>query len=139
MLWRVYNKYEDGSEVDQIVASKTPITQYPIRDKIVMSNVNRFKYRVENHFPPGFIVKDGKKYIVPMWVEVHPETEWEDIDYVNPYAKPVTEVETWKVESNSGTYKVTLSNGNYKCNCMGYSRLKDKSKGCKHIIQIKTK
>ena len=117
MLWRVYNKYEDGSEVDQIVASKTPITQYPIRDKIVMSNVNRFKYRVE----------------------IHPETECEDIDYVNPYAKPVTEVETWKVESNSGTYKVTLSNGDYKCNCMGYARLKDKSKGCKHIIQIKTK
>lgn len=139
MLWKVFTQYNDGRIVDSIVHSKEPIKQRPSQDGIQFSSVNRFAYEVEHHFPPGFVNKDGKRYLVPMWIEVHPETEWCDIKYTNPYAKPKVETNSWKVESNSGTYRVTLNSGEYKCNCMGYFRLKDRSKGCKHIIQIKNK
>ena len=136
MLWSVRTKYSDGQTTDELVYSEKPITIYPKRDKIVSAIVNRFKYEIEYHFHPClFNSSNGKKYIVPMWKEVHPETTYDDITWIRPEPPKERKVSK-KIEGSMGTYKTTYdpNKKTYKCTCMGFWR----SKGnCKHVKSLK--
>lgn len=135
MLYTVKIVYDDGRVTDDIVSSPTPITLYPKRDKIHSSVVSVHKYEVEGSFHPGLhTASDGKKYIIPKWTEVHPDTTYDDIVWIQPKQKKVIE----HIEGSVGTYKTTYdpNKNTYKCTCMGFW----KSKGnCKHVKALREK
>ena len=135
MLYTVKIVYDDGRVTDEIISSPTPISLYPVRDKIHSSIVSVHKYEVEGSFHPGLhTASDGKKYIIPKWIEVHPETTYDDIIWIQPKQKKVIE----HIEGSVGTYKTTYdpNKNTYKCTCMGFR----KSKGnCKHVKALREK
>ena len=71
-------------------------------------SVSMFKYRHEHHMPPALMVAhNGKKYIVPTWIEVLPETTLDDVEWIKPVPKDTVKVKdeiksnTWRFESKS--------------------------------------
>lgn len=110
-------------------------------------SVTIFKYRYEHYIPPTlFNANDGKRYILPTWQEVLPETTISDIEWVKMIltdevktkVKEKIEENTFKFESKSDPgsfYTVTKKGDKYKCTCPGSFRAFDKE--CKHIKQIK--
>lgn len=111
----------------------------------LISHASRlFKYEYEHHsLPPTLFVSsvDGQKYIVPTWQKVHPETTLQDIEWIKPVKIEIpVEKETWRFESSSEKglfYKVTKQGDQLKCNCSGFWRAKDRSKGCKHVQEVR--
>ena len=97
-----------------------------------------FKYDYEHHIPPALTNVRGKKYIVPIWQEVLPETTLNDINWIKPKLKvkekPV--IKTHISGSGLGEYttKYYPESGKYHCTCPGYWR----SRGnCKHVKEMK--
>jgi hypothetical protein len=135
MLYNVNIVYDNGQSTSKIIHSVTPISLYPKRDKIKSSVVSVHKYKVEGSFHPGLLqLDDGKKYIIPKWIEVHPETTYDDIIWIQPKQKKVIEHNVGSV----GTYKTMFdpNKNKYTCSCMGFWR----SKGnCKHVRALKEK
>ena len=135
MLYNVNIVYDNGQSMSEIIHSVTPISLYPKRDKIKSSVVSVHKYEVEGSFHPGLLqLDDGKKYIIPKWIEVHPETTYDDIIWVQPKQKKIIEQNVGSV----GTYKTVYdpNKNTYKCTCMGFFR----SKGnCKHVKALREK
>jgi hypothetical protein len=135
MLYNVNIVYDSGQTTSEIIHSVTPISLYPKRDNIKSAVVSVHKYEVEGSFHPGLLqLDDGKKYIIPKWTEVHPETTYDDIVWIQPKKKKVIE----HIEGSVGTYKTVydLNKNTYKCTCMGFWR----SKGnCKHVRALKEK
>ena len=99
-----------------------------------------FKYDYEHHIPPALTTMGGKKYIVPIWQEVLPETTLDDINWIKPKLKsrikekPV--IKTHISGSGLGEYttKYYPESGKYHCTCPGYWR----SRGnCKHVKEMR--
>ena len=139
-LWKFSKMSEDKYETKIIHTADRTFKINPKQDGhgIVVS---RFRYRYEDPvMPPALIKSQGKHYIIPTWQEVIPGTTLEDINWIKPVKKQ--KARAWLFTSSSDSnvkYKVTLKEGKFKCNCMGYIRVKDKDKGCKHIQTIKRK
>ena len=104
--------------------------------------VQRFFYEVEDSMVPPRIFENnkGEKYIVPHWIKVHPNTSNDDIRVKKSKRKYIKK-DVFTVTSESGDYHVKFDpyTKQYSCDCMGYWRVKDKKKGCKHIIEIRDK
>jgi len=136
MLYNVEIVYDDGRSITELVHSEKPLTIHPKQDGIRTTKVNVHKYEIEYHLPPTIFSSptDGKKYLVPMWVEIHPNTTYDDVKWIKPKEKKVIE----HIQGSMGEYKTTYDpNKNvYKCTCMGFWR----SKGnCKHVKALKEK
>ena len=135
MLYDVNIVYDNGQATSEIIHSNTPPTFYPKRDNIKSAVVSVHKYEVEGSFHPGLIqLDDGKKYIIPKWIEVYQETTYDDIIWKQPKQKKVIE----HIQGSVGTYKTMFdpNKNKYTCSCMGFWR----SKGnCKHVIALKEK
>ena len=135
MLYTVKIVYDDGRVTDDIISSQPPLTLHPVRDGIRSSIVSVHKYKIEGPYHPGLhTASDGKKYIIPKWIEVHPETTYEDIIWIQPKQKKVIE----HIDGSMGKYKTTYNpnKNTYKCTCMGFWR----SKGnCKHVKALREK
>ena len=86
----------------------------------------------------GFINQNGKKFHVPSWTEVHPETSFDDlIVEKKPFEELFDEPKEWKFESSTGgkTYTVKYNkHGNLSCDCWGYIA----HKKCKHIKEVES-
>lgn len=86
----------------------------------------------------GFINQNGKKFHVPSWTEVHPETSFDDlIIEKKPFEELFEEPKEWKFESSTGgkTYTVKYNkHGNLSCDCWGYIA----HKKCKHIKEVES-
>jgi len=111
---------------------------------IISNGVYVFKYTYEHHsLPPTLFVSpvSGKKFIVPTWQEVHPQTTLLDIEWIRPVKVEVpVEKNTWTFESSSDPghfYTVKQSGLKLTCNCSGFYRAKDREKGCKHAQQVR--
>ena len=135
MLYTIKTVYDDGRVTDDIISSQPPLTLHPVRDGIRSSIVSVHKYEIEGPYHPGLhTASDGKKYIIPKCIEVHPETTYEDIIWIQPKQKKVIE----HIDGSMGKYKTTYNpnKNTYKCTCMGFWR----SKGnCKHVKALKEK
>ena len=61
-------------------------------------NVEVFRYTYKHPIlPPSlFTGQDGKKFIVPIWKEVLPETTLEDINWVKPKPKKVDDSDEYE-------------------------------------------
>jgi hypothetical protein len=135
------NKY--GNRRTRIIYN--PTTQFSFNPKNIGSHfhIRIFKYEYKHLIlPPTLLKLNGKKYLMSGWKEVHPQTELNDIIWLKPKIKtePKFEKETWEFKSSSSDslYKVVKFDlNNYKCNCPGFFRAKDKDLGCKHIQEVK--
>ena len=135
MLWKCSVKYSGTDHyVDEIRYSEGPLmvdTQ-----NIVSLEATRLMYVSDSHVPPFFYTSyvTGKRYLMPMWIEVHPLATLDDVKWNVP-KPPKKKPETFKVKDY--IIKYNPDKKIYICNCQGYFRVKDKSIGCKHIQQLK--
>ncbi len=142
MLYKFQNLNKYGNLRTRIVHSPegTPFS-FNSKGLGTFVNVEVFKYTYEHPFIPPhlFIDKDGKKYIVPIWKEVLPETTLEDINWVKPKPKKVSDEEhKFKFESKSNPghfYTVTVTGEKVDCTCSGKWRAKDRQ--CRHMKDVK--
>lgn len=140
MLWNVIKRFNDGSETNELIYSPSVINLSPKQDGIKSAVVSVFRYEFNHYMSPNlYIANDGKKYILPSWIEVHPETTANDINWIRPVIKEPKTTEVVKTEGSLGyTYKTTYdsSKNTYKCTCPGFWR----SKGnCKHVKALREK
>ena len=105
--------------------------------------VRRYKYEYHHELiPPSLLNIGGKRYIVPTWQEVLPETELSDINWIKPEPKvkqePIVEISTSSSDPNK-TYKTIYypESGKFHCNCPGRWRAFDGK--CKHIKALELK
>ena len=105
--------------------------------------VKVFKYEYHHEInPPSLANIGGKKYILPTWQEVLPETELSDIKWIKPKPKvkqePIVEIHTSSSDP-SKTYKTIYypETGKFHCNCPGRWRAFDNR--CKHIKSLEKK
>ena len=102
--------------------------------------VKRHTYKVpySNVGKGGFINQDGRKFHVPSWTEVHPETSFDDIVVdKKPFDELFTEPEKWEFKSASSDkiYNVKRNrNGDLSCDCWGYIA----HRKCKHIKEVES-
>jgi len=137
-LWKFSNYNKHGNIRSRIFHTES--SQLSINPngfgKFIMARM--FLYEVEESLmPPRLFETNGKKYIVPNWIEVHPKTTMNDIKIKKKKIRVVKDIHT--VQSGSGEYKVRFNPNTekYTCDCMGFWRVKDKVKGCKHIIEVR--
>ena len=140
----IFQIWEDG-KYREVTQKSSQFSYKPKGHKFV--NVQRLTYQHEHGWmPPVLSVFNGKKYILPTWVEVHPDTQLSDIRWERPTTKPKgPEVITKEFISKSNpdiTYearKVTLPTGKiqFSCNCPGVWR--SKTRECKHIKENMSK
>jgi len=104
--------------------------------------MSRFKYEYESAKPPSLANINGKLFISPGWVEVHPMTTLNDIDWIKPQSLEIKnekiKIQEFKFESKSSPgsfYKVTVENNKVDCNCAGKWRAKDRQ--CRHMKDVK--
>ena len=99
-----------------------------------------FKYDHDHYMSPSLVNIGSKRYIVPTWVEVLPETRLEDINWIKPKVKKVkkskTIIKTFNSGSSDATYttKFYPDSGKYFCDCPGSWR---SFGNCKHIKQMR--
>ena len=99
-----------------------------------------FKYDYKHHMPPSLANIENKRYIMPTWEEVLPETTLNDINWVKPKpsVKKIENPNEWKFESKSdpGSYYVVtqVSDFKVKCTCTGQYRAKDRK--CRHMKEV---
>ena len=105
--------------------------------------VKIFKYEYHHEInPPSLANIGGKKYLLPTWQEVLPETELNDIKWIKPKPKVKQEpiiVMTVSSSDANKTYKTVYypDSGKFHCNCPGRWRAFDGK--CKHIKSLELK
>ena len=134
MLYKVKTLFEDGTETNELVYSKTAYSNTPKISKIRSCVVISFRYKHLLPAEPILITSalDKKKYIVPSFQEVHPQTELSDIEWVRPIVKKQKTI--FEVIGSTGdkyTVNYNPNNKSWKCTCQGFWRAKDRQ--CKHI------
>ena len=104
-------------------------------------HVQMFKYEYKHEIlPPSLVTFGDKKFIVPTWQKVDPNTTLNDITWIKPKPKKEkrakTVIKTHISGSGLGEYttKYYPESGKYHCSCPGYWR----SRGnCKHVKELK--
>jgi hypothetical protein len=142
MIWKFSNLNKHGNIRSRIIyrPDGEGFKYYP-KGLGPFIDVVRFKYEYkEQMIPPHlFTGSDGKKFIVPTWQEVLPETTINDINWIKPeLVKVKPKKNEWLFESSSDPglfYKVNQVGDKLSCNCPGTWRAKDRQ--CKHIKEVK--
>jgi hypothetical protein len=134
------NKYDTLRNRIIHVSDSKPFTHYPNYGPIVGSRV--FKYEYTGSISPALATFNGKKYIIPLWQEVLPETTLNDIEWIKPQieAPSPAQPNVWKFQSESSPdvqYIVRQNGSKLSCNCPGVWR--SKIRKCKHIFEIEKK
>jgi hypothetical protein len=114
MIWKFSNLNKHGNIRSRIIyrPDGEGFKYYP-KGLGPFIDVVRFKYEYkEQMIPPHlFTGSDGKKFIVPTWQEVLPETTLDDINWIRTEIKTIKpEKNEWLFESSSDPgliYKVT--------------------------------
>jgi len=141
-LWKFTNLNKHGNYRSRIIHTKGALS---IPGSGFGSTIfaNRFKYEYTHPvMSPGLTVLNGKKYLMPLWKEVDPNTTLDDIEWIKPKPKvkqePIVEISTSSSDPNK-TYKTIYypESGKFHCNCPGRWRAFDGK--CKHIKALELK
>jgi len=115
-----------------------------IPDGSKRNGAHRILYYHKHPYSPALYTnQEGKKFIVPTWVEVHPATKLCDIRWEPPVVKKQAkkEIKTFVSSSDASIkYQTSITHlptgeVKYYCNCPGKWRAKDGE--CKHIKSLK--
>jgi len=134
-LLKSYKTYKDGTHTEEVFYNPTTNYSYKPESGVVSHLIKIHKYEITGTMPPSLITDvKGKRYIVPQWIEVHPQTQLSDISFKKPVKRPRADIQV-----KTGNYKTTYNTTTkmYKCTCMGYFRAKDRR--CKHIKALEEK
>ena len=136
MLWKLTTTNKYGNLRSRIVHSDGALTIGQGFGSFVGVKLFRYESRTPYH---GIMTSpiDGKNYLTPDWIEVHPQTTLADIVYNAP--KPEKEKPTqwdFKSDSSDAVYKVRYNGVKLTCNCPGSWRAFDRR--CKHIKSVES-
>ena len=138
MLFEVFHKDKEGELVSSIEyreSSAYDLTKEQLKSDLTI--VRPFKYVSKSPFY-GLVSQDGKKFMIPDWVEVRSDTIYQDLKYNPPRKKKQkAEIFEFKSSSGNGVYQVRKSSdGSLRCNCPGTWRTKG---NCKHVKELRSK
>ena len=136
MLWKFTNTNKYGNLRSRIVHSEGALKVG--RGFGSFQSAQRFRYESRSPYF-GLMVSptNGKKYLTPDWIEVHPQTTLADIKHeALVVIEQPKEKNEWIFESSSGDgfYKVRQVGVTLKCTCPGSWRAADRR--CKHIKSV---
>jgi hypothetical protein len=136
MLWKFTNTNKYGNLRSRVVYADGALKIG--RGFGSFQAAQRFRYESRSpYFGLMVLPADGKKYLTPDWIEVHPQTTYNDIVHNAPEVveAPVQKNE-WIFESSSGDgfYKVRQNGLKLTCTCPGSWRAADRR--CKHIKAV---
>jgi len=134
MLWKFTNTNKYGYLRSRIVHSEGALKIG--RGFGSFQAAQRFRYESRSPYF-GLVEIQGKKFLTPDWIEVHPQTTLTDIKHEAPAVVEIpVQKNEWMFESSSGDgfYKVRQVGVTLKCNCPGSWRAKDRR--CKHIKEV---
>jgi|MDSZ01.2.fsa_nt_gb hypothetical protein len=146
-LWEFTNKNKYGNLRSRVVyrPDGEPFSYNP-KGLGNFVAVRSFKYMSQSPFHPALTIgQDGKKYMIPDWIEVLPETTLNDI---KPFeeetrgrkkgTKKIENPNEWRFESKSdpGSFYVVKQVSDFKvsCTCSGQYRAKDRK--CRHMKEV---
>ena len=139
----IFKVIKDG--IEEIITQESSAYTFKPDGKTKSYAVQRIMYKQDSWMPPVFVNVGGKKYLVPKWIEVHPEAQLSDVMWERPerkVEKPNVIVKKFTSKSNPDiiytTKKTILPTGKiqYSCNCPGVWR--SKTRECKHIREMKS-
>lgn len=144
-LFEFTNKNKYGQLRKRIVYSESTSFTFKPKGLGDFVCVRPFRYMSRSKYQPGLVERDGKKYMIPDWVEVLPETTLADIKPFEeetrgrkPKTKKLENPGEWKFESKSdpGSWYVVTQISDYKvkCTCSGQYRAKDRQ--CRHMKEV---
>ena len=141
-LWKFTNLNKHGNYRSRIIHTKGALS-IPGNGFGPTIFANRFKYEYKGEvLPPTIASISGKKYLMPLWKEVDPNTTIDDINWIKPKPKVKQEpivVMTVSSSNADKTYKTVYypDSGKFHCNCPGRWRAFDGK--CKHIKALELK
>jgi hypothetical protein len=136
MLWKLTTTNKYGNLRSRIVYSNGPLTIGQGFGPFVGASLFRYQSK-KSYFGIFKSPVDGKHYLTPDWVEVHPQTTISDIKHDAPVVvEAPAQKNEWMFESSSGGgfYKVKQNGLKLTCTCPGSWRAFDRR--CKHIKEI---
>jgi hypothetical protein len=133
MLWKFTNTNKYGYLRSRIVHSEGALKIG--RGFGSFQAAQRFRYESRSPYF-GLVEIQGKKFLTPDWIEVHPQTTYTDIKHEPVVVEvPVQKSEwTFKSESSDSIYRVRQNGLKLTCTCPGSWRAFDRR--CKHIKEI---
>jgi hypothetical protein len=121
----------------EIVYTEGSLSLTPEKANALFVKRHRYKIPYSNVGIGGFIDKDNKKFHVPSWIEVHPQTTFDDLVIdKKPFEELFVEEKKWEFKSGSSDKVYTVKHnkrGELSCDCMGYIG----HRKCKHITEVK--
>jgi hypothetical protein len=133
MLWLFTNTNKHGNLRSRVVYSDGALKVGKGFGPFQAARRFRYESRTPYH---GLMDHNGKRYLTPDWIEVHPQTTYDDIVYNTPVVEEPKVKNEWMFESSSGDgfYRVRQNGLKLTCNCPGAWRAKDRK--CKHIKSV---
>jgi hypothetical protein len=133
MLWKFTNTNKYGYLRSRIVHSEGVLKVG--RGFGSFQAAQRFRYESRSPYF-GLVEIQGKKFLTPDWIEVHPQTTYTDIKHEPVVVEvPVQKSEwTFKSESSDSVYRVRQNGLKLTCTCPGSWRAADRR--CKHIKEV---
>ena len=133
MLWKFTNTNKYGHLRSRIVHSEGALKIG--RGFGSFQAAQRFRYESRSPYF-GLVEIQGKKFLTPDWIEVHPQTNYTDIKHEPVVVEvPVQKSEwTFKSESSDSIYRVRQNGLKLTCTCPGSWRAADRR--CKHIKEV---
>ena len=133
MLWKFTNTNKYGYLRSRIVHSEGALKIG--RGFGSFQAAQRFRYESRSPYF-GLVEIQGKKFLTPDWIEVHPQTTYTDIKHEPVVVEvPVQKSEwTFKSESSDSIYRVRQNGLKLTCTCPGSWRAADRR--CKHIKEV---
>ena len=144
-LWKFTNLNKYGNPRSRIIYRPDNVA-FSFKPKGLgpFVNVQRFKYESKSTFAPALVTLNDKKYMVPDWMEVLPETTINDITSFEPETrgrkKGQTKASNIVVKTPSSSsdeiYTTTYypNSGKCYCDCPGTWRT---AGNCKHVKKLK--
>ena len=133
MLWLFTNTNKHGNLRSRVVYSDGALKIGKGFGPFQAARRFRYESRTPYH---GLVDHNGKRYLTPDWIEVHPQTTYADIVYNAPVVEEPKVKNEWMFESSSGDgfYRVRQNGLKLTCSCPGAWRAKDRK--CKHIKAV---
>lgn len=123
----------------EIVYTEGSLSLTPEKANALFVTRHRYKIPYSNVGTGGFLTNERGTFHTPSWIQVHPQTSFEDLEVEKkPFEELFVEEKKWEFKSGSSDKVYTVKHnkrGELSCDCMGYIG----HRKCKHITEVKEK